>query len=92
MESQGDLRNNLKVTKTDVIANDRDFLASMEQILADTSLLKLSQPYIDLLLQSLCVGDLSQAFIQERITFVHALLSERKFFVNLIKSLLKRLL
>ena len=73
-----------KVTKTDVLVNNVDWLRDFQLILAETNLLKLNQRYIEGITKSLSETKATAADAKERTTFLSVILTERKFLVNLV--------
>ena len=59
-----------KVTKTDVLVNNADWLQNFQAILNQTSLLKLSQRYVEGVLKTLAETKSTAAEAKERTTFV----------------------
>jgi len=74
----------LKVTKTDVLANNLDWLKEFETILKETNLLKLNQRYLEGITKSLAEIKATASDTKERSTFLSVILMERKFLVNLV--------
>lgn len=75
-------------------ANDKDFLHNFAELLRATLNLKIDSTIQDNMLQSLFKA--SNSSVQSssarcKVYFVQALLAERKFFINLIRSLLSRI-
>ena len=84
-----DLSNNPDlITKTDVVVNDKNFIEKFRELLRGTQNLKIDNKVIEHLINSLEKNTSSVSKIEARISFVLTLLSERKFFINLIRSLL----
>ena len=79
------------ITKTDVAANDKDFLSRFSELLRETQNLKIDQSVLDNMLQSLYKTSTNQKSSSTRykVSFVLALIAERKFFINLARSLLR---
>ena len=81
-----------KVTKTDVLVNNMDWLKQFQTILSETKLLKLNQRYIEGITKSLAESKATASDAKERTTFLSVILTERKFLVNLVQSLLEKML
>lgn len=81
-----------KVTKTDVLANDISWLNQFYKILSDTNLLKFNKNQLNTMTKLMSELHVSALEAAERTQFFAVLLTERKFLVNLVKSMLSRLL
>ena len=75
-------------------ANDKEFLISFSNLLRDSQNLKLDEQVIDNMLKSLfktnsAGSNKSNSSAQYKVAFIQALLGERKFLINLVRSLLR---
>lgn len=79
------------VTKTDVAVNDKTFLDKFSHLLRETQNMKIDQSVLDNMLKSLykASSQKSNASTQYKVAFIEALLGERKFLINLVRSLLR---
>ena len=74
-------------------AHDKEFLADFSQLLKQSNDLKFDQGSLDQILQSFSMPAIKgeNAGVKDKVAFVKAILAERTFFINFIKSLLRRL-
>jgi len=73
-----------KVTKTDVLVNNVDWMKEFQTILSETNLLKLNQRYIDGISRTLAETRATASEVKDRTTFLQVILAERKFLVKLV--------
>ena len=77
-----------------VAANDKEFIHEFSELLRETHNLKIDQSVLDNMLQSLhrTSASTNSTSTRNKVTFVLALLAERKFLINLVRSLLRLVL
>ena len=75
--------------KTDLLAKDKKFLDNLDDLLQVTDGLQLDQLIVDNMLLGLEKVTPCADTARFKVQFVEALFAERKFFINMVRSLLQ---